>query len=283
MMKPTFRLVIFSGIGLLTITGAVYFARQAEQSPSAPLIVPQSVVLKGAAVKGALLTSVDSQGRSLKLKIENVEIDQKDPLREVYLYTVLYQDPTHLNWQNLCQPDLDNMAKALPLSGHWDAKGNHHQDGMTLACTNGVLAKCVRWGYKPWKTEQGYSLRDFHQACTRMVRADYCGTGVPHTQKGVPIDVYDRFGIQKQAKNSGMRFEAAWGLDGAVAVDRTRFPGMFARIQQECPGRIKPIPSQSGRVLMEDLQQYAPNALIFNDSFARSQDLNSSHSRIRYY
>lgn len=275
MKIPILRLVIFSGIGLVVVAGVVYLAYQKAQFPSAaaPLIVPQSVVLKGAAVKGAVFTSVDNQGRSLQLKIQDVEIDPKDPLREIYLYTIVYQDPASSNWQNLCQPDRDQVAKALPLSGQWDAKGNYQNNGITLACTNGVLAKCVRWGYKPWKTEQGYSLRDFLQACTRMVRADYCGKGTAHTQEGIRIDVYDRLGIQKRAEHTGMVFEAAWGPNGAIAINRTRFPEMFAQIQQECPERIKPLQNQAGinGLSMSTLQRYAPDALIFNDSFATPQ------------
>lgn len=275
MIKPTARLVILSGIGLVVIAGAVYFAHQNLQLrfASAPSAALQSVVLKGAAVKGAVLTSTDNQGHSLTLKIQDVEIDPKDPQREIYLYTVFYQDPATSRWQNLCQPDRDHVAKALPLSGQWDAQGNHQNDGITLACTNGGLAKCVRWGYKPWKTEQSYLLRDFHQACTRMVRADYCGNGTAHTREGVRIDVYDRLGIQKRAENTGMIFEAAWGPNGAVAIDRTRFPEMLAQIQKECPERVKPLQDQTAvdALSMVALQRYAPDALIFNSSFVEPQ------------
>lgn len=116
--------------------------------------------------------------------------------------------------------DAEGVAKALPLVGRWDETGAHIDDGtITFACTNGALAKCARWGYKPWKTFKGKPLRDYHQACTRMVRADYCGNGVGHTQNGTPIDVYDRLGLQQRTQpsvlggrvlgDSGMTFEAA--------------------------------------------------------------------------
>lgn len=209
------------------------------------------------------------------LKIQDVEIDPKDSLGEIYLYTVLYQEPSNSSWRNLCQPDRDHVAKALPSSGQWDEKGNYTNEGITLACTNGVLAKCVRWGYKPWKTVQGKSLRDFHQACIRMVRADYCGNGIAHTRNGVRIDVYDRYGIQKQAQNSGMVFEAAWGAEGAVAINRTRLPQTLAQIQKECPQRIKPLQSSpvEGEPVLQisTLHKYAPDALIFNNSFVEPQ------------
>jgi hypothetical protein len=212
----------------------------------------------------------------LTLKIQDVNLDPKDPEGEVYLYGVVYQNTPASQWQNICQPDRDNVAKAIPLSGQWDTRGNHiENERITFGCTNSALAKCVRWGYKPWKTVQGQSLRDYHQACTRMVLADYCGTGVAHTQEGTEIDIYDRLGIQKQTNNSGMEFEAAWNPDGAVAISRTRFPETLAQIKSECPERFKPLQRNHSADIdtstsLSLLKQYAPKALIFNDSFIKS-------------
>jgi ADYC domain len=143
---------------------------------------------------------------------------------------------------------------------------------VTFACTNSALAKCVRWGYKPWKSVHGQSLKNFHQACTRMVRADYCGTGVAHTKDGTPIDVYDRLGIQKRVPQNGMTFEAAWSPTGAVAVSRTRFRKTMTQIQQDCPERLQPFPAKDAierdpAKSLSILQQYAPKAMIYNDSF----------------
>lgn len=277
-MKKTIRWWIGSGFILLLIAGAVYFTYQ-HLRPSdlnAPFPFSPSVVLKGTAVQGAVLISTDSEGRSVSLKIQDVERDPKDSEGEVYLYTVIYQNTPTSQWQNICQPDRDNMAVAIPLSGQWDTRGNHIDNGrITFACTNSALAKCVRWGYKPWKTVQGQSLRDYHQACTRMVRADYCGTGVAHTQDGNEIDIYDRLGIQKRTSNSGMEFEAAWNSDGAVAISRTRFPETLAQIKKECPERFKPLQGEptvdiDTSTSLSLLQQYAPKARIFNDSFVNS-------------
>ncbi|MCY7324067.1 MAG: hypothetical protein LH660_20265 [Phormidesmis sp. CAN_BIN36] len=233
-------------------------------------------MLRGTAVEGSVLTSIDSQGRNLTLKIQDVKPDPKDSEGEVYLYTVVYQNTSTSQWQNICQPDRDSVAKAIPLSGQWNPKGGFIDNGrITFACTNSALAKCVRWGYKPWKTFQGQSLREYHQACTRMVRADYCGTGVAHTQDGTEIDIYDRLGIQKRVNNSGMVFETAWGPDGAVATSRTRFPETLAQIKNECPERLKPLQRDriadiDSSVSLSLLEQYAPKALIFNDSFISS-------------
>ena len=71
-------------------------------------------------------------------------------------------------------------------------------------------------GYKPWKTVGGVSLRDHHQTCTRVLRADYCGNGVSHTQDGTLINIWDTLPapgpIQQRAvlPPPGMRFEAGW-------------------------------------------------------------------------
>jgi hypothetical protein len=277
-MKKAIQWWIGSGFLVLLMAGTVYFTYQhlRPSALNAPFPLSPSVVLKGTAVQGAVFTSTDSEGRSITLKIQNVERDPKDSEGEVYLYTVIYQNTPTSQWQNMCQPDRDNMATAIPLSGQWDTRGNHiNNERITLACTNSALAKCVRLGYKPWKTVQGQSLRDYHQACTRMVRADYCGTGIAHTQDGTEINIYDRLGIQKRTNNSGMKFEAAWNSDGAVAISRTRFPETLAQIKRECPERFEPLQREhivdiDTSTSLSLLQQYAPKALIFNDSFVNS-------------
>jgi ADYC domain len=274
-MKKNFRLSILGGLMVLLGLSAVYFTHQSLKLQQSKLssTFPAGITLKGSAVKGAILTGTDSQGQSITLNIQDVEPDPKDREGEVYLYTVSYQNPITSQWQNICQPDREGTAEAVPLAGQWDSQGNYKDNGkVTFACTNSALAKCVRWGYKPWKRFHGQSLQNFHQACTRMVRADYCGTGIAHTKDGTPIDFYDRLGIQKRVATSGMKFEAAWNPDGAVAISRTRFPKAFTQVQRECPERLKPLQArdQMGRDSAKSLsilQQYAPKAMIFNDSF----------------
>lgn len=234
--------------------------------------------VKGKDVEGTVLEIAEGDAgsnlpqRSLKLKISEVTLDAQDPERETYLYTVLYQDPISQQWRNLCQPDRNQVAKAIPLSGRWDETGAHIDDGkITFGCTSGALAKCVRWGYKPWKTVQGRSLRELHQACTRMVRADYCGNGKGHTQDGTAIDIYDRLEIQKRTPDSGMAFEAAWQPDGAALIQRTRYPETLAQIQQECPNRLKErIDTTNHSISAGQIQQRFSKALLFNDSLVRS-------------
>ena len=65
-------------------------------------------------------------------------------------------------------------------------------------------------------------MKDFHQACTRMIRADYQGDGKSFTREGTEIFVVDVLGINKGTPPKGMRFEAAWSVDGALAIAKPR-------------------------------------------------------------
>ena len=67
------------------------------------------------------------------------------------------------------------------------------------------LAKNVRIGYRPGpapppartggkgndKRCPAILLKDHHQACTRMIRADYCGDGKAWTVEGTVPDIFD--------------------------------------------------------------------------------------------
>ncbi len=215
---------------------------------------------------------LQEQAKSQGYQLSEPELDPQDSAREVYLYTVNYQDPNNSQWHNLCQPDGDNLAKAMLLSGEWDETGAHiDNERVTVACTSGVLAKCVRWGYQPWKTVQGLSLGDYHQTCTRMARADYCGNGISHTKDGTQIDIYDRLGIQKPEPqdNQEMIFEAAWGVDGAVLLARTRYPEGLAQLKKECLEKLTQIVSDNQSLSNEKAQLQAAEALIFNSSLLR--------------
>ncbi|MBC8071058.1 MAG: hypothetical protein IAG13_22225 [Deltaproteobacteria bacterium] len=111
-------------------------------------------------------------------------------------------------------------GRGVFVAGGWDARGAHADDTdvVTFSCEDGVIAKCVGWGYSPWDTDA-----QTHQGCTRMARADYCGDGVSWTLDGTIVDLYDRLGVQQMTPDSRFRFEAAWGPDGAICASRTRY------------------------------------------------------------
>jgi hypothetical protein len=150
-------------------------------------------------------------------------------------------DPATGALDELCEPDAKGERWAFPLKGQWDANGRRISDqGFTLTCSAGAQGKCVRFGYKPWKqTPDGIPLADYHQACVRLVRADYCG-GQGTTRDGMLIDIYDRLGIQRpadEAERQGLRFEAAWNPEGAVCVAHTRVPENMTLVHlgEVCP------------------------------------------------
>lgn len=134
----------------------------------------------------------------------------------------------------ICGVAGDAPVAAIPLRGQWNDRGDWSPEGTTLACADGAIGKCVIWGYRPWEP----GMRNYHQACIRMVRADYCGDGVGHTRDGTPIDVWDARGIVRPDDVSGMMPEAEWGPDGATHVRRTRYPSGMDYILRHCSDRI---------------------------------------------
>lgn len=112
---------------------------------------------------------------------------------------------------------------------------------------------------------QSDAMWDRHQACTRMLRGDYCGDGQAHTKNGTMIDLYDTAGIQSSDPDPGMTFEAAWGKDGAVCVSRTRLADVatVAAIETECPQKLV---GHTGSARTEDGATSDPRTLLMNKS-----------------
>lgn len=224
----------------------------------------------GAAIgAGTELLARDESGAPVTFRVDAVDRDAADPDGDVYLYSLSYRDAPDGAYKTYCLPDRDGKTLAIPLSGYWDSTRAYvpAPDVITFACTNSPLAKCVRWGYKPWKTVNGVSLRDYHLACVRMTRADYCGDGRPHTREGTLIDMYDRAGIQKRQEQPDLMFEAAWGPGGAVYVSRPRIGGAVEKIVALCPDRLQGRTSLDAPGLdREAVTARWPEALLFNDS-----------------
>ena len=127
-------------------------------------------------------------------------------------------------WQPLCVDPNDVGTQAILLADLWDEESGAQvsprpSGAITVACRGAALAKCVEWGYRPWDTRSGVSLHAYHQACTRAVRADYCGDGTPHTKNGTQIHVKDPLGVQKADPNKPYGVEAEWGPDGALCLN----------------------------------------------------------------
>ena len=229
--------------------------------------LPDGAVLGPDELRGAVLEANDEGGRSVSVRIEDVVSDSSDPEREVLLYR-LQQLGEDGNWEEFCAPDPAGERWAFPLIGTWTASGEHlpTPNEFNFVCSAGAIGKCIRLGYKPWKMlSDGSTLWAYHQACVRMLRADYCGDGTSLTRDGTLIDLYDIQGIQKDEPSPGMHFEAGWSSSGATCVARPRIPenGSLSDIKSRCPERLA---GHLGEICTEEYALRIPTTLMLNKS-----------------
>jgi len=163
------------------------------------------------------------------------DIAQSEEQADIYLYDLIYRAKGSEAWLPYCG---DREVPAVPLQHYWDHQTGDRVDDpgvVTFGCTNAVLAKCALWGYRPWATATScdpkalnsctqVALKDHHQACTRMARADYCGDGTPATVDGTLIDIWDRLSPRIQSRYTEWRVEAEWTPDGASCLNDVRHP-----------------------------------------------------------
>lgn len=199
---------------------------------------------------GAVL-QVETGGERLAIRIDAVSPDPRDPEKEILLHALSIRNEDG-SFEPYCAPDAQGVRAGFPLAGRALADGRFVDDPerFELTCTSGALGKCARFGYAPWRSKDGRSLRAHFEACLRMVRADYCGEGTAHTRDGTEIDLYDDLGLQTPANEPGFRFEAGWSPEGAVCVAHTRVPEELTleRLEASCPrlrGRTGAVCSES--------------------------------------
>ncbi len=167
-------------------------------------------VVTGADFVGARLKGWTVDGRKV-----HVRIDGYSQAGDISGYdaSFAYSDEDDV-WQPVCT----SGGEAVPLYGTWNADGSKTASDsvVTFACPGGALSKCVNFGYAPWRSQDGTSLAPYHQACTRAIRADYCGDGTSYTQDGNTIDLYDTIGVQ--ADTQPWTAEAEWNEGGAACM-----------------------------------------------------------------
>jgi hypothetical protein len=175
--------------------------------------------LPEASVAQARLTAVQDDGRSVPVRVEGTVVRPDAP--GVRFYKLSYQRASDRSWRNPCQA---GDGSALLLSGMWNARGDYTAtaDRATVGCLNAAITKCVLFGYPPWGTLAGRSLRPFHLACVRMVRADYRGDGTSHTREGVQLHISDILGVNHAPLPPRFELEAGWTPQGAAFVARPR-------------------------------------------------------------
>jgi hypothetical protein len=211
------------------VTFALEGARMEAHDADGPRLAPEELV-------GATLRFGDPGIGIYSVRIDAVMADPAPgPER---LYDLSVQTPGNDRWQKLCEPDPQGRTTAIAVPGSW--RGNRFvrsEQEFTFACTAGARGKCLRLGYLPWdRTAAGESMAPYHAACTRMMRADYCGDGTPHTVTGTRVQVFDRAGILPRIVPGFGSFEAAWGPDGAVCVAHARVPAFpLEDVLRACP------------------------------------------------
>ena len=218
------------------------------------------------ALVGATFAAGDPATGRYRFRIDRV-LPDPDDAGQAALYDVSVRGPTSARWDKLCTADPEGRTTAIVVPGSWAADGRFVPGGegrFSFACTAGAQAKCVLFGYPPWASApNGESMARYHAACVRMVRADYCGDGTPHTVPGVTIEMFDLAGVHARQEESYGAFEALWGTDGAVCLARSRRPEFpLADILRQCP-RLNAGPATSCR---EDDLDRLPGALLGNRS-----------------
>lgn len=163
----------------------------------------------GQSFVGAEFTGNLGGGSTVKLRIRSITAAPA-PNDDLRLYDVVYRNGSGA-WVPAC-PDANGAPLlAMPVQGVWNYQqdvpggGSKREDSerFTFACMGGAIARCVLWGYRPWATYNGTPLAQY-QACTRMVRADYCGTGSSYTKTGNRINFDDTLGIHTLGIDLGL-------------------------------------------------------------------------------
>lgn len=227
-------------------------------------------VLRSRDLVGATFT-VAVHGGARRMRIDAVETDPGEPERavppspHVFLHTLSVEGAGG-SWDNMCKPGPDGRRQAFPLAGRARADatiGPAEQGAFEITCTGGAQGKCVRFGYAPWQAApDGTSGFDLYNTCVRMVRADYAGDGKGTTRDGQPIDLYDRFGIQRSDDDAAFEFEAGWSRDGAVCVRHVR---VRDNVTLDELAQRPSLRGRTGAVCTEEFAR-ARGAVIFNRS-----------------
>ena len=226
-----YRLIL--GLSLTFTHPATADSLQAIHITGSELVIHDSNdrALRGNALIGAVLTMSVEGGRAAELRINAVSADPYSKFDDVLLYDLSVKDAAGV-WGPAC--GLDPYGKR-------DAILQPAPDGtLAIWCTGGTHAKCIRDGYRPWaKGPQGHELAPYHLACTKMLRADYCGNDQATTRTGMLVDIYDKIGINTAEGSTvpGVTFEAAFGTEGAVCVAHPRVPQNISLdlLGQTCP------------------------------------------------
>ncbi|NVJ01622.1 hypothetical protein HV824_26375 [Myxococcus sp. AM009] len=157
-----------------------------------------------------------------------------EPSGHTFLYRVRYTPSGGTSPVSLCSTGAN---WAVPVKGVFNLTGARSESPrtFTLGCDAGVIAKCYRWGYQPWRDgATSGPITEAHWSCTRMARADYCGQGTSFTQDGTRIRPWDDLTpaiISAPSPGSGsddLTFEAGWNTAGPACLSHLRWKHLTA-------------------------------------------------------
>jgi hypothetical protein len=224
----------------------------------------------GTEVRGADLIGAELDLGALgTVRVAAVERDATARFDEVWLHSLELRVPGSMLFQQFCTPDPGGDRRAVAYAGFFDETRRYVADPtrFSLSCVSGVEAKCLRWGYLPWRRapNTGASLAPFYEACIHMARADYCGDDRPSTRNGTLIDVYDRVGVQQRSPGmTDLAFEAGWTERGAVCVHHTRIPEQLELA--ELPAHCERLRARAQGDACTEQSAAAQGALLFDRS-----------------
>jgi hypothetical protein len=171
---------------------------------------------------GAHFVATTDNGSTVTVRIDGIR-HEPWPDNDVWEYFVSYHAALQDEWHPFCADAAGKPIPAIPVNGRWNQSQGVRGGGAKIADPNaftfsckglGAIAKCVfPIGYKPWRWHNGHLLDRWHQACVRLIRADFCGTGRAYTVNGQRVNLYDGIGIQKDTEN--WLLEAEWDENGA--------------------------------------------------------------------
>jgi hypothetical protein len=225
-----------SPIEFATINGSTIEGKQSE------------LLLTGTDLIGARMNATLLDGTPIPMRIEDIQVRNGITFYSIALLTD--RGPIAM-----CGTAGDAPIPALAVTGYWDKSATYVHDStrFTFGCVNAAIGKCARWGYQPWTAGQECrnnscktrALSEWHRACVRLVRADYCGDGIAHTRSGTLINVYDQLNIQ-QTSSPGWELEAEWSQDGGSCIGHTRWVRAntswtetdLEYVQRLCPDRL---------------------------------------------
>ena len=144
------------------------------------------------------------------------------PNLDVRFYQVQYLSDAGV-WTDFCPTEAGKPPNAAVFfNGYIDAAAKWYGSSQYIgvACADGTATKCMRWGYKPWRTLNPgtgpVALDQLWRSCYQAAMADYCKDGVTHTVPGTIIDVWDRYGFILPVPES-QAFNSPWDAAGPSA------------------------------------------------------------------